>query len=92
MMGCAMAAEYASEFRVFGSERDAVTVRLSVAPHALEDLLDALAQLDFPVDPRIIHRTDLVCVEFTSSLCHAAQVEEAFGALGKKRSLAFAAL
>ena len=88
MMGCAMAAEYASEFRVFGSERDAVTVRLSVAPHALEDLLDALAQLDFPVDPRIIHRTDLVCVEFTSSLCHAAQVEEAFAGFAASATIA----
>ena len=78
MNGCEIAAEYASEFRVFGSETDAVTVRLSVEPQALEELLDALAHLDFPVDPRIIHRTDLVCVEFPSSLCHAAQVEEAF--------------
>ena len=92
MNGCEIAAEYASEFRVFGSETDAVTVRLSVEPHALEELLDALAHLDFPVDPRIIHRTDLVCVEFHSTLCHASQVEEAFGALGKKRSLAFAAM
>lgn len=37
-----------------------ISVSVTVAPNDLEDLLDALAQLDFPVNPQIYHHAGLV--------------------------------
>lgn len=38
-----------------GSEGKLVSVSISVAPLRLEALLDALAHLDFPINPQIYH-------------------------------------
>lgn len=38
-----------------GSEGDLVSVSISVDPRNLEDLLEALAHADFPINPQIYH-------------------------------------
>ncbi len=38
-----------------GSEGELVAVRISVEPRLLEQLLDILARLDFPINPQIYH-------------------------------------
>jgi len=48
----------------FGLEGDLVSLRISVEPRQLEDLLEALARLDFPVNPQLYHRPGHVTVEF----------------------------
>ncbi len=43
-----------------GAEGALVSVSVSVAPSRLEELLDALAQLEFPINPQIYHDAALV--------------------------------
>jgi|SRR5580658_6330749 hypothetical protein len=40
---------------LFGREGELISVRISVEPRLLEDLLEALAALDFPVNPELNH-------------------------------------
>ncbi len=49
---------------LLGREGELVSVRISVEPKVLEDLLEALAGLDFPVNPQLYHKSALVTVEF----------------------------
>ena len=51
-------------FALFGLEGELVSLRISVEPRLLEDLLEALSSLDFPVNPQLYHRTGQVSVEF----------------------------
>ena len=44
------------------SEGDLVSVSVTVEPRLLEDLLEALAQLRFPVNPQIYHDAALRCL------------------------------
>ena len=46
-----------------GSEGELVSVSVAVKPRELEDLLEALAALDFPINPEIYHDAAIVCVE-----------------------------
>ncbi|HYL74186.1 MAG TPA: hypothetical protein VEU96_08265 [Bryobacteraceae bacterium] len=62
----------------FGLEGDLVSLRVSVEPRQLEDLLEALAQLDFPVNPQLYHRPGQVTVEFPA---YSDRVEEVRGGL-----------
>jgi len=41
---------------LFGLEGELVSLRIRVEPKHLEDLLEALALLDFPVNPQLYHR------------------------------------
>ncbi|MEZ5353603.1 MAG: hypothetical protein R2762_13275 [Bryobacteraceae bacterium] len=41
--------------RLYGRDGRLVTVRVSVEASLLEDLLEALAELDFPINPQIHH-------------------------------------
>jgi hypothetical protein len=50
-----------------------VSLRIVVEPRLLEDLLEALARLDFPVNPQLYHRPAEVTVEFPA---YSARVEE----------------
>ena len=63
---------------LFGSEGELVSLSFSVEPKLLEDLLEALAQLDFPVKPQLYHRPASVTVEFPA---YSARVEEVRDAL-----------
>ncbi len=49
---------------LLGREGELVSVRISADPKVLEDLLEALAGLDFPVNPQLHHKPALVTVEF----------------------------
>jgi hypothetical protein len=43
-----------------GTEGALVSVSVSVDPPRLEELLDALAQLEFPINPQIYHEASLI--------------------------------
>jgi hypothetical protein len=58
---------------LFGSEGELVLLRITVDPRLLEDLLEALARLDFPVNPELQHRSAQVAVEFPA---YAGKVDE----------------
>jgi hypothetical protein len=58
---------------LFGQEGELVTLRVAVEPRLLEDLLEALARLAFPVNPQLYHRPAIVTVEFPA---YAARVDE----------------
>jgi hypothetical protein len=65
-------------FALFGLEGELVSLRISVEPRLLEDLLEALSSLDFPVNPDLYHRTAQVSVEFPA---YSAQVDHVRDAL-----------
>jgi hypothetical protein len=65
-------------FALFGLEGELVSLRIRVEPRLLEDLLEALSSLDFPVNPELYHRTAQVWVEFPA---YSAQVEQVRHAL-----------
>jgi hypothetical protein len=58
---------------LFGVEGELISLRVSVEPRLLEDLLEALAWLQFPVNPQLYHRPASVTVEFPA---YAARVDE----------------
>jgi hypothetical protein len=58
---------------LFGADGELVSLRIAVEPRLLEDLLDALARLNFPVNPQLYHRPAQVTVEFPA---YAAQVDQ----------------
>jgi hypothetical protein len=67
---------------LFGQEGELVSVRISVEPRLLEDLLEALAVLDFPVNPQLYHHTAEVEVEFpaySSQIEHVREVLQSRG-------------
>jgi hypothetical protein len=49
---------------LFGLNGELVLVRIGADPRHLEDLLEALARLDFPVNPELHHRPGSVLIEF----------------------------
>ena len=63
---------------LFGLEGELVSLRISVEPKLLEDLLEALSSLDFPVNPQLYHRHAQVTVDFPA---YSAQVDHVRDAL-----------
>ncbi len=63
---------------LFGLEGELVSLSISVEPRLLEDLLEALARLDFPVNPQLYHRPAHVTVEFPA---YSTRVDEVRNAL-----------
>ena len=59
---------------LFGREGELISLSVATDPKLLEDLLEALASLDFPVNPQLYHRPTEVLVEFPAYL---SQVERA---------------
>ena len=62
---------------LFGLEGELVSLRISVDPKLLEDLLEALAVLDFPINPQLFHRPSQVTVEFPAYSSHVEEVRAA---------------
>ena len=60
-----------------GIEDELVSLRVSVEPRLLEDLLEVLARLGFPVNPQLYHRPAQVTVEFPVSSTRVDDVREA---------------
>jgi len=48
---------------LLGSEGELVSISVIVEPRDLEDLLEALAVLDFPINPQIYHDAAVIYVE-----------------------------
>lgn len=49
---------------LFGADGELVLLQISVEPRLLEELLDVVARLDFPVNPELYHQQNSVSVEF----------------------------
>ncbi|HYZ86494.1 MAG TPA: hypothetical protein VE621_18915 [Bryobacteraceae bacterium] len=64
--------------RLSGPEGELLSVRVSVAPRLLEDLLECLAGLPFPVNPQLYHGVPTV-VEFPAYSKQLGQVQKAVG-------------
>lgn len=47
---------------LLGTEGELVSISITVEPRDLEDLLEALAALDFPINPQIYHDATIVYV------------------------------
>ena len=71
---------------LFGLEGELVSLRISVEPKLLEDLLEALSSLDFPINPQLIHRTAQVTVEFPAYSMQVDRVREALSLNGFNRN------
>jgi hypothetical protein len=66
------------ETALFGREGELISLSIATDPKLLEDLLDALASLDFPVNPQLYHRASEVLVEFPA---YSSQIEKVRAAL-----------
>jgi glutamine synthetase adenylyltransferase len=75
-------ADAGAEASLFGREGELISVRVTVEPRLLEDLLDALALLDFPVNPQLYHHTAEVAVEFPAYSSQLDRVRQALRARG----------
>ena len=65
------------------SEAALVSVSIPIAPRHLESLLEALAQIEFPINPQIFHAAGPETrVEFPAYENHLAEVREALRAFG----------
>jgi hypothetical protein len=60
------------ESALYGREGQLISLSIATEPKLLEDLLEALAALDFPVNPQLYHRPSHVMVEFPA---YSSQVE-----------------
>ncbi|HTS47706.1 MAG TPA: hypothetical protein VMH05_07165 [Bryobacteraceae bacterium] len=72
---------------LFGQDGELVSVCVSIEPRLLEDLLEALAALEFPVNPQIHHKasetgdqTANISVEFPA---YGMQLEKIRGVLAR---------
>ena len=61
-----------------GAEGELVSVRITVEPRLLEDLLEALAVVSFPINPQIYHLD--TAVEFPA---YSGQLEEVRAVLAR---------
>jgi hypothetical protein len=52
---------YATEYSLSSAEGALVSVAIRVEPQRLEDLLEALAQVAFPINPQIYHEAEIKC-------------------------------
>jgi len=58
---------------LLGRDGELFLISVSVDPRSLEELLEALATLGFPLNPQLYHQTGWVAVEFPA---YANQLEE----------------
>ena len=72
-----MTASLPPESALFGREGELISLSIATEPRMLEELLEALASLDFPVNPQLYHRTAEVRVEFPAYSSQVEQVRDA---------------
>jgi hypothetical protein len=72
-----MTASLPPEAALFGQQGELVSLSIATEPRLLENLLEALALLDFPVNPQLYHRTAQVLVEFPAYSNQVEQVRDA---------------
>ena len=71
----------ASGFNLSTNEGELLAVSIWVDPRRLEALLEALAQVPFPINPQI-HHGPVTMVEFPAYRDHIAEVERAIETAG----------
>ena len=64
-----------------GVEGELVLVRVAIEPRHLEDLLECLAEVPFPINPQIIHGLPTV-VEFPAYESRVTEVSDSLGRSG----------
>jgi len=69
------------EAALFGREGELISLSIATDPKLLEDLLEALASLDFPVNPQLYHRPTEVLVEFPA---YSSQVGRVLDTLSRQ--------
>ncbi len=57
-------------------EGELVSVQVSVEPRMLEDLLDALAGVSFPVNPEIHHASGSQCITIVAFPAYRGRLDE----------------
>jgi hypothetical protein len=67
---------------LLGSEGELISIRVSVEPKLLEDLLETLSSLDFPINPQLYHHTGLTTVEFPAYSAQLRKIREILGRHG----------
>ena len=75
-MRCVPAAMASDPFVLASREGELISVRVAIEPRRLEELLECLAELPFPVNPQIYH-TKPTIVEFPAYASHLIEVREA---------------
>lgn len=70
------------ETPLFGRDGELISISIATDPKQLEDLLEALAGLDFPVNPQLYHRPSQVTVEFPAYSTQVASVRDALALEG----------
>ncbi len=76
-----MTASLPFETALYGREGELISLSVAIDPKLLEDLLETLAVLDFPVNPQLYHRPAEVLVEFPA---YSSQVEQVRDALTRQ--------
>jgi hypothetical protein len=71
-----MTASLRSEPALFGREGELISISIATEPKLLEELLEALASLDFPVNPQLYHRPAEVRVQFPAYSLQLEQVRD----------------
>jgi len=61
---------------LFGRDGELISLRIATDPRLLEDFLEALALLDFPVNPQLYHRPTEVLIEFPAYSNQVDQVRD----------------
>ena len=67
---------------LLGSEGELISIRISVEPKLLEDLLETLSSLDFPINPQLYHHTGTTTVEFPAYSAQLRKVRDVLGRHG----------
>ena len=65
-----------------GRDGDLVSVRILTDPRRLEDLLETLATVEFPVNPQLYHHLWRVVVEFPAYACQIDRLRRLMAANG----------
>jgi hypothetical protein len=60
-----------------GDEGELISVRISIEPRLLEQVLEVLARLEFPINPQIYHDAVTTVVEFPAWAKRLGEVREA---------------
>lgn len=71
-----MTASLPCQAALFGREGELISLCIATDPKLVEELLEALASLDFPVNPQLYHRPAEVLVEFPAYLNQVERVRE----------------
>jgi hypothetical protein len=78
---CAWPNTVATAASLTGSEGELVSVRIRIEPQSLEDMLDALSQAPFPINPEIFHGWPTT-VEFPAYRSRLAELRRVLQANG----------